>query len=117
MNFARPNHMSGPGPQPGPHPPRLRAPPGPPPAPPGRAAGAGRPHPHPGAAAVPVPPALVLAVLFPCLFVMHGCAPFTLAPTMLIALPGTIVLLLDISTIYRDSRHGKPRPVLNGWEP
>src|SRR5262249_39118013 len=58
--------------------------------------------------------ALMPAVLFPCLFVVHGLAPFALVPTMLIALPGTIFLLLDISTIYRDSHHGKPRAG-RGW--
>src|SRR6185437_13257577 len=82
-----------------------------------RATGPGRAHPHPGAAAVPVPPALVLAVLFPCLFVMHGRAPFAPVPAMLIALPEPSLLLLDISTIYRDSHHGKPRPVVVGRSP
>src|SRR6185437_14853763 len=78
--------------------------------------GAGPPH-ATAALAVPVPPALVLAVLFPCLFVMHGRAPFAPVPAMLIALPEPSLLLLDISTIYRDSHHGKPRPVVVGRSP
>ena len=70
---------------------RSRAPAGAPSAAPARAAGPGRArHPHPGAATVPVPPALVLVVLFPCFFVVHGRAPFALVPMALIALPGTI---------------------------
>jgi hypothetical protein len=39
---------------------------------------------------VPVPLALVLAVLFPCFFVVHGRAPFALVPMALIALPGIV---------------------------
>ena len=42
--------------------------------------GPGRAHPHPAAATVPVAPALVLVPFLPCLFVMHGRAPFPLLP-------------------------------------